>query len=92
MLPGNTNSNTNNNVEVYPNPANTLLNVQTQLAEGKTENMCIYNAFGQRVKCLTLTNNLTTIPVNDLAAGIYMYRITDMQGNLIKADKIMLMH
>ncbi len=77
-------------INVYPNPANTILNVKTELANGQTESICIYNALGQCIKCLQLSVNLTVIPVSDLSEGIYLYRITDLQGNQLKSDKFML--
>jgi len=83
---------TTTDIKVYPNPANSILNIQTQLAAGQTENMCIYNNLGQQMHCLELTDNNTTISIDNLPAGIYFYRITDMSGNLIKNDKLMIVH
>ncbi len=83
---------TGSSINVYPNPANTVLNVVSTIRNGQIQNICIYNSLGKQVRCMQLTNSLTVIPVNDLAAGIYFYRITDQSGNLIKADKQMLIH
>ena len=82
----------NRNAIVYPNPASTLLNVQVQLQPNEVANICLYNGVGEVVRCLTLKSNTTTLPIEDLSAGIYYYRITDITGALIKADKVMVIH
>jgi len=77
---------------VYPNPANTLLNVAVALQPHQTASVCLYNTMGEKVRCITLQNYLTEISTVDLPAGIYYYRITDNMDNLIKADKIIIIH
>jgi hypothetical protein len=78
--------------KVYPNPASSTLNVETDLAIGQVQNICLYNSLGQQVRCQELSESLTTLQVSDLSTGIYFYRITDQQGNLVKADKVILIH
>jgi hypothetical protein len=80
------------NAKVYPNPANTLLNVQTELTPGEMQSICLYNSLGQQVKCIQLANEITPISISNLAQGLYFYRITDANGNLIKADKVIILH
>jgi|GEM_PF-884927 hypothetical protein len=82
----------NRNAIVYPNPASTLLNVQVQLQQNEIANICLYNSVGEVVRCLALKSNITTLPIEDLSAGIYYYRITDVTGAPIKADKVMVIH
>jgi|GEM_PF-6272404 hypothetical protein len=77
---------------VYPNPANTQLNVEVQLQQGGSDNICLYNMMGEKVICEELTNSVTTFAIDRLSAGIYLYRITDVAGNLIKADKVIITH
>jgi len=79
-------------VNVYPNPANSSLNIETQLGAGEVENICLYNTFGQQVRCTELSNNITTISISNLAAGIYFYRVTDTEGNLVHSDKVVIVH
>lgn len=71
-----------NNLEValYPNPVNDLLNIETALELQSVE---IYNLQGQKVK----SSNQNQINVSDLAAGIYMVRIQDIE-NKIATKKI----
>ena len=77
---------------VFPNPANSMLNIEVSLQPDETATICLYNSIGERVKCETLSTYLTTMSTSDLAAGIYYYRITDKDNNSIKADKIMITH
>jgi hypothetical protein len=79
-------------VKVYPNPANSLLNVEVQLQPNQTAIICMYNSLGEEVRCENLQNTLTTISTMELASGIYYYRIIDAGGNLINADKVMIVH
>ncbi len=79
-------------VKVYPNPANTLLNVQVSLQAGAIARICLYNNLGQLVQCWELQNELTTLPTTSLTSGIYYYRILDEKGNVLKADKQMIIH
>ena len=61
-------------VEVYPNPAKNLIRIDgIEASEVK-----IYNAIGQLVKTVQDTNEIN---VNDLVKGIYLLRITDVDGN-----------
>ncbi len=66
-----------NNLEVklYPNPANNVLNIETAL---EIQNVEIYNIQGQKV----LSSNQKQINVSDLAAGMYMVRIQDVDNNI----------
>jgi hypothetical protein len=77
---------------VYPNPANTKLNIELQLQLGAIVHICLYNSIGQLMQCEELQSNLTTLPISNLSSGLYYYRITDENGNVLKADKQMIIH
>ena len=78
--------------KVYPNPANSTLNVEVRLPSGKAYQICIYSSLGEKVICEQLEQNITSLPTNTLVPGIYYYRISDMNGLLIKSDKVMIIH
>lgn len=78
--------------KVYPNPANTLLNVEVSLQAGQIAYFELYNNLGQLIMDKTLNSQLTSLPVTDLSSGIYYYRIIGQDGSTLKADKQMLMH
>jgi len=75
---------------VYPNPANTELIVECELAAHKESTLLLFNVLGQIVKGVTLTEkaNKTVIPVNSLPSGIYWYSLptfksTNYSGKII---------
>ncbi len=60
-------------LEVYPNPASETVHI-----EGiEPSDIQMYNTFGQLVKTAQGTNE---IPVADLPEGVYLLRITDVEG------------
>ena len=73
---------TENNIEVslYPNPANDILNIEMT---SDVKSIEIYNIQGQKV----LSLNQKQINVSNLASGIYMIRIQDVD-NAIATKKI----
>jgi len=80
-------------IKIYPNPATTQLNIQIITGQpnlGVGDYFYFYDNMGQLVEKKLLTNNLTTIPLTQLAAGIYYYRILDNQQNQIKTDKLLI--
>ena len=75
---------TQNNLEValYPNPVRDILNIEI---ENDIQSIEIYNIQGQKV----LSSNQKQINVSDLAAGMYMVRIQDVDNN-IATEKIVI--
>lgn len=61
------------NVEIYPNPVNDILNIKTQ---GTVKLVEIFNTSGAKVK----EEKSTTIDMKKLPTGIYMVKITDSEG------------
>ncbi len=58
---------------IYPNPANDLLNIQT---ENELKSIEIYSLLGQKI----MTETQKQINVSGLSKGIYMVRIEDENG------------
>jgi len=67
-----------NNLEVslYPNPVRDILNIEI---ENDIQSIEIYNIQGQRV----LSSNQNQINVSDLASGMYLVRIQDIDNNIV---------
>jgi alpha-tubulin suppressor-like RCC1 family protein len=61
--------------KVFPNPVRDVLNIETDLDIQSVE---IYNIQGQKV----LSSNQKQINVSDLAAGMYMVQIQDVENNI----------
>lgn len=67
-------SQNNLKVSMYPNPVSDILNIETETAIKTIE---IYNIQGQRVK----TSNQKQLNVSDLAAGLYLVKIQNIENN-----------
>jgi CubicO group peptidase (beta-lactamase class C family) len=76
--------------EVYPNPANTELTIKMEQSTEKLAYFTMFNALGQRLKRMEIKDEFTTINVSDLPTGLYYYRIMDETGNVLRADKEMI--
>jgi hypothetical protein len=71
-------------VVVYPNPANSKLNIDVNIDRNSSAKMRIYDVTGKLVKQIETelkkgTNN-TSIDLGEISAGIYMVRISDGKG------------
>ncbi len=56
------------NVNIYPNPSNEILNIST---DKNIENVVIYNSIGQVVLSTQLSANVAKINIAELANGLY---------------------
>ena len=70
---------TGRNVLVYPNPVNSVLNVNlsgfTAVANGK-----LYNSIGQLITSRQLLNGTNSLSVDQLATGTYALVVTEADG------------
>ncbi len=70
------------NISVYPNPAESQVNIQAKNLQG----IAVYNAMGQLVKEVETSGmSQYTLPVDDLPTGLYMLRMTLSQGTVVKS-------
>jgi hypothetical protein len=83
-----------NNITIYPNPANTQVNISfnniTDLTGG---NINIINSLGQQVATtpITLSGTTTTMPLNAWGGtGLYFVQILNAQGIVVDVKKIIL--
>ena len=62
---------------LYPNPANTVVYYHDNLGENENGVLTLLDMLGKQLKDYKLTkgNNLISIPVSDLAKGMYMVKI-----------------
>lgn len=83
--------NTASNINVYPNPATTHINIDVaELFEGEIIQLEVYNAVGKLVLIQSASNSPNTpmqMDVSQLKAGLYMVRVSD--GKTIKQQRIM---
>ena len=62
------------NVSIYPNPANTTINLSNLNEE---YNVAIYNMLGQKVKQQTVDASNSSINISDLTLGVYVLKFED---------------
>lgn len=75
-----------NNVDIYPNPANDLINVKvnSNLINSK---YYIINSLGQNISSGKLTNENTTINIEGLPNGIYLFQVGPLNQHSFKIVK-----
>jgi hypothetical protein len=76
-------------IDIYPNPASTFL-VVYNYAAGKTRTMELIDISGRTVIKQGVTNLATRINTNNLGNGLYVLRITDEKGKVIRTEKILI--
>ena len=83
-----------NNITLYPNPANTQVNISftniTDLTGGQIK---IINSLGQQVATtpITLSGTNTTMPLTNWGGtGLYFVQILNAQGIVVDVKKIIL--
>jgi hypothetical protein len=82
------NKNASGTGKLYPNPANTVVYYHDNLSENENGVLTLLDMLGKQLKGYKLTkgNNLISIPVSDLARGIYLVKIkiTGRNDKMIK--------
>ncbi|MFA5573425.1 MAG: T9SS type A sorting domain-containing protein [Brumimicrobium sp.] len=73
-------------VNVYPNPASDILNIN---AEGVNGTVTIASITGQVVTTANV-NNGAKVDVSNLNNGVYIYTILDENGNSVKTNKLVI--
>ena len=77
------NSYLENNISLYPNPANDYIDVRVD--ELNVTNMEVYDVYGKFINTVNVVNNPTRINVSGLATGMYFVRVTTEQGTVTKS-------
>lgn len=75
----------NTNVNVYPNPANNVINFE--LSTNENVAVTVYNIDGSLVKTVAAFQQLTAVNIDDLDNGSYIYRVATLNGDIIKTGK-----
>ena len=72
----------NSRLEIYPNPANEMLYIDTEV---EIENVVIYDVYGrQQDNKTTRQQDMISIDLSKLNAGIYFVKINTEEGNIVK--------
>jgi hypothetical protein len=71
--------NTVNELLVYPNPGNGLININTNFF--KETEVVVYNALMEKVADVSITQNTTSIDLTQYPDGFYLIRVRSSNGN-----------
>lgn len=74
-------------ISIYPNPANTIINIDTQTTPGKNTSLTIINLQGQQLIKIHLTETNTMLDVQAFPPGVYYAKLTD--GATVKTLKFL---
>lgn len=81
---------TENSIILYPNPANSLVQVALYDSTEIIESITIYDVLGKKVNQISnIASNQSTIDVSQLSKGIYMVEITT-ENNLKQIKKLII--
>ena len=74
-------------VEIYPNPVNDRLYIETLTqtqTQTQTQTVEIFDIYGRRQKSIVNSQRSTVIDLSDLKSGIYFVKINTEKGNIVK--------
>ena len=76
-------------IDVYPNPARTYFIVYNyQDANGRI--IELFDISGKRVKYTRVTNLATRIETADLSGGLYILKVNDGHGKVLRTEKMII--
>ena len=76
-------SNYENRFEIYPNPVNDKLYIETQTLT-QIVTIEIYDIYGRRQKSIVNSQRSTVIDLSDLKSGIYFVKVRTEEGDIVK--------
>jgi hypothetical protein len=78
-----------NGIVVAPNPNNGVFNIAIpNYKQGIKINLDVYNIIGEKVYAAGITSTNTRVNLSGNAAGVYLYRLTDENRNLVSTGKV----
>jgi hypothetical protein len=77
--------NLQDDIRLYPNPAGDYFSIENAI---KIQTVEIINVVGRTVKTYSHMNSLDNFYIGDLSPGLYMVRIIDDSGKLLKTIRL----
>jgi len=74
-------------LDIFPNPAATVTNIKIKGSENAQ--ILILNSLGKLIKEIKMTNVLTSLPVDDLNAGLYIIKIKDQNSDAVISKRLL---
>ncbi len=78
----------NTSIDVYPNPARDFFIVYNYKDEAGRK-IELYDLSGRKVRNVIVTNRATRIETQNLISGIYILRVSDKAGKILRTEKIL---
>ncbi len=80
-------------IKIYPNPASDKLFIECSAISGTDAVITLYNITGKRVRNISISGKYEQaqqIDLNGLANGLYLLRMVDGKGDVIKTQRIVI--
>jgi sugar lactone lactonase YvrE len=77
----------NYTLSIYPVPTSGIFNITLQPVNNKAQ-IKVYNLLGESICEAGITTETTRLDISSRPTGVYIYRITDENGNCISTGKI----
>ena len=78
----------NDLINIYPNPTENTINVEINSQNINSFDTEIYNVQGKLIFMKNYKSNSINIDISDFSKGMYLLKIKDEKGNIIKTEKI----
>lgn len=74
-------------VKFYPNPATSFINFEFQTPSLSNYSFKVYNFIGKKVAEINNITPRTVINLNDYFRGVYIFQLTDRNGQIVESGK-----
>ncbi|MEO6356136.1 MAG: T9SS type A sorting domain-containing protein [Ferruginibacter sp.] len=74
-------------MKYYPNPATTAISFEFVRGYDKSFTLQLYNFMGKKVMDVNTLSQLTNLSLNGFYRGVYIFRLSDKNGNVIDSGK-----
>jgi hypothetical protein len=75
-------------INVFPNPTDNQVEIVVENKNHQSLNLQIIDFSGKVVKSQEINKSHTSISINDLKSGIYLFNIFDTNGNKVYTEKV----
>ncbi len=79
-------------IKYYPNPATTVINFEFLRGYDKSFSLQLYNFMGKKILNVTTLAQLTNVSLNGFYRGVYIFRLSDKNGNIIDSGKFQIVN
>ncbi len=74
-------------LKFYPNPAYGVINFEFLKPVQKDLTLQVFNFIGKKVFEMNGISQKTTVPLNDLYRGVYIFQLRDKSGRIVESGK-----